>query len=292
MGRTMSAASASNYPLSPMQAEFYDEADEAQEEAGAAQGMLLPPPQTPTPAGSGTAGGAGTAGAVTPLLTSRSSGGPALSLPPPLVVGDSPRVSPVVIPSAASATAAATEASAATRAASNGADASAPLLPSDGSATATPAAASADEEHSGSVLLRMRRLKRQVRIVQSMIDSTLDLFEEALRIWSWRDIDKSQRFVRGCLLVFFLFWYFSPRWLLLAAGVYKWSQHLFKLRRRIKTIKKQMKTKLQGSGGGSGLRKHGLGPAHAASQQGVVSFRRPSQLMMQAENKNKNAQAR
>lgn len=282
-GRTMSAASTSSFPhpLSPMQAEFYDEAEEAQEEGGVAtQSLLLPPPQTPLLTGTGASGSSagGAPGSVTPLLTPRSGGGGALTLPPPLVVGDSPRVSPVP-----AATPAPTEPAVSVTAPNGATDAS-----------ASPAATTTDEEHTGSVLLRMRRLKRQVRLVQSMIDSTLDLIEEFLRIWSWTDVDKSQRFVRGCLVVFFLAWYFSPRTLLIAAGVYKWSQHLFKLRRRIKTIRKQMKTKLQGSGAGGSLRKHGLGGAHthAASQQGVVSFRRPSQLMMQAENKSRHAQAR
>lgn len=281
-GRTMSAASASGYPLSPMQAEFFDEAGE---ESGVAVSGMLMPPQTPTPA-------VGGAAAVTPLLTPRStaSSGPALALPPPLVVGDSPRVAPIAVPAPAAEPAAA--------AAATVSSAESTPISSDAAALASPTAGGADEEHSGSILLRMRRLKRQVRLVQSMIDATADLIEEFLRIWQWRDIDKSQRFVRGCLLVFFLFWYFSPRWLLLAAGVYKWSQHLFKLRRRIKTIRKQMKNSLKaGSGGGAtgaggaGLRGKMM-MAHAASQQGVVSFRRPSQLMMQAESKNKGAQAR
>ena len=265
-GRTMSAASASGYPLSPMQAEFFDVAYEEQEEGGADAYSLMQPPQTPTPAATG-----------------RPAVAAAGSVPPPLVVSDSPRVVPVVDPGTASAAAPAVSTDAAASAAANGVATPAVPPPGEVSAAVHSASGTADEEHSGSVLLRMRRLKRQVRLVQSMIDSTVDLLEEFLRIWSWRDIEKSQRFVRGCLLVFFLFWYFSPRWLLLAAGVYKWSQHLFKLRRRIKTIKKQMKNKLQGAG--AGLRKHGM------SQQGAISFRRPSQLMLQ-ENKSKNAQAR
>jgi hypothetical protein len=140
----------------------------------------------------------------------------------------------------------------------------APVVPAAASvpfAAATPAPSFAA---SGSVLLRMRRLRRQADSAAALLDALLDLSEEAIRILTWADVEKSQRFVRACLLVLLLTCLLPVRVLLLAIGVWKWSAPLLKLQRRINHMrahKKQLHLV-------HSMRKH----------YGSKALRRPSQL--------------
>ena len=57
-------------------------------------------------------------------------------------------------------------------------------------------------DHDTSVVLRIRRLKRQVRTVQELIDRTMDSMIELEKLFTWRDIDKSRTFARMCAIIF------------------------------------------------------------------------------------------
>jgi hypothetical protein len=140
----------------------------------------------------------------------------------------------------------------------------APVVPAAASVPAAAATTAPSFAASGSVLLRMRRLRRQADSAAVLLDALLDLCEEAIRILTWADVEKSQRFVRACLLVLLLTCLLPVRVLLLAIGVWKWSAPLLKLQRRINQMrahKKQLHLV-------HSMRKH----------YGSKALRRPSQL--------------
>jgi len=94
-----------------------------------------------------------------------------------------------------------------------------------------------ERESTASVVVRMRKLQRQALMVQQTLDGIADMCEEALKIWYWEDVGKSQRFARALIALFLLTVSFSPRFLLIVFGAHKWSRHLFKIRRRIRALR-------------------------------------------------------